>query len=79
MTLAFAHIIFNFVTTFILYFFINKIVLLATKLIKDKENDEHKIVDELLDYSLINRSAVLALSFVKVSSMSFFSASMFKY
>ena len=65
MTLAFAHIIFNFVTTFILYFFINKIVLLATKVIKEKENDEHKIVDELLDYSLINRSSVLALEFVK--------------
>ena len=65
MTLAFAHIIFNFTTTLILYFFINKIVLLATKLIKDKEEHENKIVDELLDYSLINRSSVLALSFVK--------------
>ena len=65
MTLAFAHIIFNVTTTFILYFFVNKIVAIATKLIKDKENDEHKIVDELLDYSLINRSSVLALEFVK--------------
>ena len=64
MTLAFAHIIFNFVTTFVLYFFINKLVLLATKLIKDDE-EEHKIYDELLDYSLINRSSTLALSFVK--------------
>ena len=64
MTLAFAHIIFNTVTTLILYFLINKIVAFATKVIKDKE-DEHKIVDELLDYSLINRSSVLALEFVK--------------
>ena len=64
MTLAFAHIIFNFITTFILYFFVNKLVLLATKLIKDNE-EEHKIYDELLDYSLINRSSTLALSFVK--------------
>ena len=64
MTLAFAHIIFNFVTTFILYFFVNKLVLLANKLIKDTE-EEHKIYDELLDYSLINRSSTLALSFVK--------------
>ena len=64
MTLAFAHIIFNFVTTFILYFFINKLVLLATKLIKDDE-EEHKIYDELLDYSLINRSSTLDLYFVK--------------
>ena len=61
MTLAFGHIIFNFVTTFILYFLINKIVLLATKLIKDDEKEENKIVDELLDYSLIKRSSVLAL------------------
>lgn len=65
MTLAFAHIIFNFTTTIILYFFINKIVLLATKLIKDNDEHENKIIDELLDYSLINRSSVLALSFVK--------------
>ena len=42
MTLAFAHIIFNFVTTFVLYFFVNKLVLLANKLIKDTE-EEHKI------------------------------------
>ena len=68
MTLAFAHIIFNLVTTFILYFLINKIVLLATKLIKDTEKDEgDKILEELLDYSLINRSSVLALSFVKTA------------
>ena len=67
MTLAFGHIIFNFVTTFILYFLINKIVLLATKLIKDDEKEENKIVDELLDYSLIKRSSVLALSFVKTA------------
>lgn len=65
MTLAFAHIIFNVVTTFILYFLVNKIVALATKVIKDTETDENKILDELLDYSLINRSSVLALSFVK--------------
>lgn len=67
MTMAFAHIIFNVVTTLILYFLINKIVKLATKLIKDKDNDENKIIDELLDYSLINRSSVLALSFVKTA------------
>ena len=65
MTLAFAHIIFNVTTTLILYFLINKIVQLATKIIKDKDGSENKIIDELLDYSLINRSSVLALSFVK--------------
>ena len=65
MTLAFAHIIFNVTTTLILYFLINKIVLLANKVIKDKDDSENKIVNELLDYSLINRSSVLALSFVK--------------
>ena len=68
MTLAFAHIIFNLVTTFILYFLINKIVALAVKLIKDTDKDvEDKILEELLDYSLINRSSVLALSFVKTA------------
>ena len=68
MTLAFAHIIFNLVTTFILYFLINKIVALAIKLIKDTDKDvEDKILEELLDYSLINRSSVLALSFVKTA------------
>ena len=65
MTIAFAHIIFNFITTFALYFFIKKLVAIANKLIKDKANEEEKILEELCDYKLINESPVLALSFVK--------------
>lgn len=65
MTLAMAHMIFNFVTTFILFFFIKQMVWLATKVIKDKETPEAKIIEELLDYSLIDKSSILALSFVK--------------
>ncbi len=65
MTLAFAHIIFNLITTFVLFFFIKQMVWLATKVIKDKANPEDKLVDELLDYTLIEKSSVLALSFVK--------------
>lgn len=65
MTLALAHIVFNVVTTFVLFFFIKQMVWLATKIIKDKANPEERIAEELLDYSLIDRSSVLALSFVK--------------
>ena len=65
MTIAFAHIIFNFVTTFALYFFIKQTVWIATKLIK--ESPEAQILEELLDYKLIHESPVLALAFVKKS------------
>lgn len=65
MTLAFAHIFFNVLTTFILYFFINQMVRLTNFIIHDQKDEREKIVDELLDYSLINKSSVLALSFVK--------------
>lgn len=65
MTLAIAHIIFNVVTTIVLFFFIKQMVWLANRLIKDKAKPEERIAEELLDYSLIERSSVLALSFVK--------------
>lgn len=65
MTLAIAHMIFNLTTTFILFFFIKQMVWLATKVIKDKANPQEKIIEELLDYSLIEKSSILGLSFVK--------------
>lgn len=65
MTIAIAHMIFNFVTTFILFFFIKQMVWLATKVIKEKETTEDNILEELLDYSLIDKSSVLGLSLVK--------------
>lgn len=64
MTVAITHMIFNFVTTFVLFFIIPIMVKVATKLVKDK--DEHQsILDELLDYTLIEKSPILALSFAK--------------
>lgn len=67
MSIAIAHVLFNLVTTFILYFFINLMVKIATKVIKDKPNEEQTILDELLDYTLIEKSSTLALSFAKKS------------
>lgn len=67
MTIAVAHFIFNFITTFILFFFIKQMVWLTEKIIKDKTPKEENILDELLDYSLIEKSSVLALSFAKKS------------
>ncbi|MGM9970144.1 MAG: Na/Pi cotransporter family protein [Anaeroplasma sp.] len=65
MIIALAHIIFNITTTFILFFFIKWMVKLTEKIVKDKEQKEEQIADDLLDYSLINKSSILALSFVK--------------
>ena len=66
MTLAFAHIIFNLVTTFILYFFINLLIKLTNKVIKEKEvKDESTFVDDLLDHQLIKSSTVMALALAK--------------
>ncbi len=64
-TLSFAHVIFNVLTTFVLFFFIKQMQWVATKLIKDTEIKEEQIADELLDYTLIKKSPVLALSFTK--------------
>lgn len=64
-TLSFAHVIFNVVTTFVLFFFIKQMQWFATKIIKDTEIKEEQIADELLDYTLITKSPVLALSFTK--------------
>ncbi len=67
MSLAVAHLLFNFVTTFIMFFFIKLIVKLSCKIIKDKPNEKQTILDALLDYSLMESSPVFALTFVKKS------------
>ncbi len=67
MSIAVAHMIFNVVTTLILYFLIGIIVKITNKIIKDKPNEEQTILEELLDYSLIEKSPTLALSFAKKS------------
>lgn len=67
MTIAFAHMIFNATTTFVLFFFVKWMVKFAYFVIKDdktKEEVESKLLEELLDYSLIKKSTALALSFV---------------
>lgn len=67
MSIAIAHLLFNFVTTFIMFFLIKLMVKLATKLFKDKPNEEQTILNSLLDYSLIEKSPGFALSFAKKS------------
>ncbi len=67
MSIAVAHLIFNFITTFIMFFLIKLMVKLAEKLFKDKPNEKQTILDSLLDYSLIEKSPIFALSFAKKS------------
>lgn len=67
MSIAIAHLIFNLVTTFIMFFLIKVTVILATKFFKDKPNEKQTILDSLLDYSLIEKSPTFALSFAKKS------------
>lgn len=65
MTIAIGHMMFNIITTFLLFFFIPWMVKAATKIIKDKKDEKQSIMDELLDYTLIEKSPTLALSFAK--------------
>ena len=67
MTIAIGHMMFNIITTFLLFFFIPWMVKAATKIIKDKKDEKQSIMDELLDYTLIEKSPTLALSFAKKS------------
>lgn len=63
MTIAIAHMIFNIVTTFIMFWFINYLVKFATKIIPGEPIDE--MSKGLIDDTLINESPVLALEFSK--------------
>lgn len=67
MSIAISHGLFNLITTLILYFFIPLMVKLATKVIKEKVDEQQSILEELLDYTLIEKSPTLALSFAKKS------------
>lgn len=67
MTIAVCHILFNIITTFIMFFFIPLLVKLAIKTIKDRSEKKENILEELLDYSLIEKSPTLALAFSKKS------------
>ncbi len=67
MSIAVAHGMFNIITTLILFFFIPLMVKLTEKIIRDKPDENQTILAELLDYSLIEKSPTLALSFAKKS------------
>lgn len=67
MTIAIAHFVFNFITTFILFWFIKPIIKLINKIVKDSPKEEDvtsKLLNELLDYSLIKKSTSLSLKFI---------------
>lgn len=59
MTVSIAHVLFNLINVFVLYWFIKQMVWLVTKLIPSK--NEVVVDDIILDETLINRSGVLAL------------------
>ncbi|MDE6047128.1 MAG: Na/Pi cotransporter family protein, partial [Anaeroplasmataceae bacterium] len=67
MTIAIAHLLFNFVTTFIMFFLIKAMVKFTEKLFKDKPDEHQTILDSLLDYSLIEKSPGFSLTFAKKS------------
>ncbi len=78
-TISLAHMIFNLLTVFILYFFINKMVWLATKLIPGKGEI---VVDEIiLDETLLKESPDLALINVKdaINNMGNVAKGMFEF
>ncbi len=68
MTIAIAHMIFNFTTTAILFWFIKQMVWVANKVVKAKESPTHvleeELLTELLDYKLIKESPALAITFI---------------
>ncbi len=67
MSIAIAHMTFNVVSTFILFFFIKQMIRIAKKIVKDDPNNNENILNELLDYTLIEKSPVLAFEFAKKS------------
>ncbi len=65
MIIALAHLFFNVVNSLIILLLLKPLVKITEKIIKDKEEDT--ILDQLLDYSLIQKSPSLALTFAKKS------------
>ena len=66
LTIAFAHIIFNVLVTFILFFFRNFMAKVACTIVKSN-TELNPIYQGLKDYSLIKKSTNLALEFVSKS------------
>lgn len=65
LTISFAHMAFNIINTFIMFFFINQLVWLVTKLIRGEDNLIKVDVDSLAE-NLIVEAPVLALESVKI-------------
>lgn len=63
LTIAFAHLFQNAIMTVGLYFFINKMIWLSKKVVKDPKVD--MIPDDMFDEKLIHESPILALEFVQ--------------
>ena len=63
LTIAFAHLFQNLIMTFTLYFFINKMIFISKKVIKDPKTN--LIPEDMFDEKLIEESPVLALEFVQ--------------
>lgn len=63
MTIAIAHMIFNFTTTFVMFFFIKQMVWLSKKVIPGDDFSSFQV--ELIDDALIEESPTLALEFVR--------------
>ncbi|MDX9691878.1 MAG: Na/Pi cotransporter family protein [Acholeplasmataceae bacterium] len=63
LTIAFAHLFQNATMTFLLYFFINKMIWFSKRVIKDKINTQ--IPEQMFDDKLIQESPELALEFAK--------------
>ena len=63
LTIAFAHLFQNAIMTVGLYFFINKMIWLSKKVVKDPKVDI--IPDDMFDEKLIDESPILALEFVQ--------------
>lgn len=64
LAIAYAHLLFNFISTFSLVWFINYFILLIKKIIRGEEDDD-ELIDEILSENLIKNSPVLALESAK--------------
>jgi len=79
MTISLAHVLFNFITVFIMFWFIKQLTWIVTKLIPAK--NEIQVDEVILDISLIKESPVLALENAKkaIQNMGNVTKAMFEY
>ncbi len=65
MTIAMAHLVFNLVTSVLLFAFVKQLAALTIKLVPGKSDDVTTMENALMDYSLIKESPALALGVAK--------------